>query len=176
MPNNLTVLALCAPSFAEAQTDDFAFDCEIFESLKYNLCHEVIPFPEELDGVWAKDEPEKQRWRETDGEKIFLEQQEIAEIEAKYGTSDGLDWAIENWGTKWGTYETKAQELDGDGSPILITFQCANHAPNAECWTKIDHWLRERYKFDSISWSWFDPCDYKTRQFPHDDPEIEREF
>lgn len=68
-------------------------------------------------------------------------------------------WAIDNWGTKWGTYETRVHQLGGDGSPILIEFQSAWDPPNRETMRKITNYLRETYCFDNIKWIGHNPYD-----------------
>ena len=69
------------------------------------------------------------------------------------------DWAIENWGTKWGTYETRFHELGGDGAPILIEFQSAWGPPNPETMRKITNHLCETYCLESIKWMGHNPYD-----------------
>jgi len=68
-------------------------------------------------------------------------------------------WAIDNWGTKWGTYETRVHQLGGDGSPILIEFQSAWDPPNRETMRKITNYLRETYCLDNIKWIGHNPYD-----------------
>lgn len=69
------------------------------------------------------------------------------------------DWAIDNWGTKWGTYDTRVHELGGDGSPVLIEFQSAWCPPNGETMRKITNYLRETYCLDNIKWIGHNPYD-----------------
>lgn len=77
------------------------------------------------------------------------------------GIGDGwYHWSIENWGTKWGTYDTKVHELGGDGSPILIEFQSAWGPPSPSTMRKITDYLRKTYRLKQIDWSGHDPsCD-----------------
>lgn len=64
----------------------------------YFLCDNVFPCPSALSEtpkVWHGD-PDKQK-----------SQQEIEQAnEAKYGHANWYDWCCENWGTKWGDYDT----------------------------------------------------------------------
>jgi hypothetical protein len=69
------------------------------------------------------------------------------------------EWAIDNWGTKWGTYATIVRELGGDGSPILIEFQSAWGPPNGETMRKITEYLCETYCLSKIKWIGHDPYD-----------------
>ena len=54
---------------------------------KHCVFRGIIPMPEELENT---DSPSK----ETDERK--------AELMAKYGAFNWYDWALKNWGTKWG--------------------------------------------------------------------------
>lgn len=69
------------------------------------------------------------------------------------------EWSIDNWGTKWGTYNTKVHELGGDGSPILIEFHSAWGPPNPETMRKITEYLCETYCLKNIKWIGHDPYD-----------------
>jgi hypothetical protein len=69
------------------------------------------------------------------------------------------DWCVENWGTKWGTYETQARVLNGDGSPILISFVSAWNPPNAATMKKIEEFLKTQYHIKSILWAGHEPYD-----------------
>ena len=51
-----------------------------------------------------------------------------AEISAGTG-DDQCDWAKEEWGTKWGTYDILARHVMGDHYPVVITCQCAWRPP-----------------------------------------------
>lgn len=78
------------------------------------------------------------------------------------GDAAYLDFAREHWGTQGGTYDTKVHELSGDGSPILIEFQCAWGPPNAETMRKIDDYLCREYHMKSITWTGHNPYDNST--------------
>ncbi len=80
--------------------------------------------------------------------------------EAVKATDDWYDWAMHNWGTKWGTYRVKAFDLDGDGTPILIKFQSAWTPP--KILDKISAWLKETYSFEKVVFIGFNPYDCQT--------------
>jgi hypothetical protein len=128
MPNHYTVIGLGCGHWSD-ETGDPVFDVKAFnERDGWNLCDQVRPMPEEVKG----DVP-------------------------------GLDppwyvWANANWGTKWGTYGEKAQELDGDGMPILVTFKSAWGPPNDECLGLIQRWFAERGVSD-MTFMGHDPYD-----------------
>ena len=90
MPNHYTTLAICSPGY-EFNVDEFnerhAGSC---------LCSIVKPMPEFVEQVPSTSYPDGT----TDKERRGVGQ-------------DWYDWAKENWGTKWGTYDTKAFNLGG---------------------------------------------------------------
>jgi len=101
-----------------------------FSSLKdANLCTLVRPMPEEVKGEVPGPNPP---WRV---------------------------WALENWGTKWGTYDTQIHELSGDGGPLLIETLCAWSPPHEECMRDISKFLAEEFGLRSIAWTCYDPRD-----------------
>lgn len=107
----------------------YDFDCEAFNSEQNNnscLCSAVKPMPEELKGTTATSN--EQNW---------------------------YNWALENWGTKWGTYRSKAFALDGDGSPVIIKFQSAWSPP--KILKEIGEYLKEKYGFDNVVFVGFEP-------------------
>lgn len=75
---------------------------------------------------------------------------------------DWYQWRMANWGTKWGTYDTKVSQLSGDGWPVLIEFQCAWGPPHAEAMRKIEDYLREKHFMESFRWIGFNPYDDST--------------
>ena len=77
----------------EVQNIDFNKICQMPEFLTtmstgYNT----------IDGVQYK------IWHKVDGKDVGLTEKEVADLTAKYGTASWYDWALKNWGTKWGAY------------------------------------------------------------------------
>ena len=67
---------------------------------------DYFPVPKELENI------SKEHWKELDqmvyvidGEK--LSHQKAIELIKKYGSLDSYDWAVSNWGIKWGDCETE---------------------------------------------------------------------
>jgi len=92
-------------------------------------CNKIIPIPKELDGTRSpsliktaeeiaemkkQNEIDKKKWiKEHPGSKYegffsgeqAITQEQYDERIKKYGFSNWYDWAVQNWGTKWGTYD-----------------------------------------------------------------------
>lgn len=128
MPNHHTTMAVCS--------EGYGFNVDEFNERhkESNLCAIVMPMPEPIQettvGSKGKSTQDPTGW---------------------YG------WAIEKWGTKWGTYDAKAFELGGDGSPVIIKFQSAWDPP--KILNKIEEWLKKTYGFEKVVWIGFDPYD-----------------
>lgn len=143
-----------------------------------NFCELIAKLPVELEGIvasnprcryrnketgeWSKDcngpdFADREHWEE-----VNLTDAEVAELKAKYGAADWFDWQSNNWGTKWGTYNTTFHELGGDGSPVLIEFQTAWGPPTPEMMRKIDDHLCETYCLKNIRWIGHNPYDNST--------------
>jgi hypothetical protein len=99
-----------------------------------------------------------------------LTSEQAAELRAKYGATNWYDWQLENWGTKWGTYQLRVHEMGGDGSPILIEFQTAWGPPSPEMMGRINHYLQENYCLKSITWIGHDPASDTTINIDVDEP------
>lgn len=138
MPNHYTTIAICSPGYD--------FDCKEFneQHKKTCLCSVVMPMPERVEDVPATIYPDGTSERERRGE-----------------STDWYEWAIEHWGTKWGTYDMKAFPLDGDASPIAIKFQSAWSPP--KILPQIAEWLKRVGKFEKVAFVGFDPYDDSTR-------------
>ena len=61
------------------------------------LFNSLIPFPEELG--------------DTTSPVNLADKGKNKELIEKYGSDNWYDWKINNWGTKWGDYETTASEI-----------------------------------------------------------------
>jgi len=132
VPNHYTTIAICDPGHdfdAAAFNERHAQTC---------LCSVVKPMPEAIEQVPKTNYPDGT----TEKQRRGVEQ-------------DWYDWANENWGTKWGTYDMHAVELGGDSSPILIKFQSAWSAPTIL--PAIAEWLKRIGKFERVSFIGFDP-------------------
>lgn len=134
MPNHFTTLAVCSPGHE--------FDVAAFNERHKDtcLCSVVKPMPEPIQEVPAVFYP--------DG---------TTEKQRRGVSQDWYDWANENWGTKWGTYDVEAFALDGDSSPVLIKFQSAWGPPKVLA--LIADWLKRACKFEKVSFVGFDPYD-----------------
>lgn len=137
MPNHYTTIAICSPGHE--------FDCDAFNERHADtcLCSVVRPMPEPVEQVPATRYPDGT----TEKERLGVSQ-------------DWYDWAKENWGTKWGTYDAKAFELGGDGSPVAIKFQSAWCAPAVL--PEIAEWLMKVYSFENVCFVGFNPYDDST--------------
>lgn len=156
MPNHYVNVAICAPGY------DFKprrFEADHKDT---NFCELVRPRPVELTDTVS--DGGRTVNRGPDGEPINVD-----------GHNSWYSWCNAKWGTKWGTYGAKAKILDGDGSPVVLSFQSAWCPPNDEILNLISEWLNKEHKFTSITWLGFDPYDYSTkvliptRQFPSTD-------
>lgn len=72
----------------EADVKKFADAVEGAES----ICDALLPMPEELKDTTVGSHPDPDDVR--------------AALRAKYGAADWYEWAMNNWGTKWGDYDT----------------------------------------------------------------------
>jgi hypothetical protein len=134
MPNHFTTIALCTPGH------DFNV-AEFNERHRETcLCSVVKPMPEAVEQVAATRYPDGTTEKQRQG------------VDQNW-----YDWANENWGTKWGTYDVEAVALGGDSSPVLIKFQSAWCAPTIL--DLIAEWLKRTFKFEQVSFIGFDPYD-----------------
>jgi hypothetical protein len=94
----------------------------------------VVPMPEELhgtsspariqtqaeiDALWAEYNQKKadgtlKKWELRDGKPfgIGITQEASDALIVKYGTNNWYDWALNNWGTKWGAYDSSEWTLE----------------------------------------------------------------
>ena len=133
MPNHYQNILICRPAHSR---DDYEFDCQSFLE-KYgetNLCAMIRPRPKELD------DPSRPH---------IL-------------TDAAYHWQEENWGVTWGTYNTQAFELKGDGSPVVIAF-CTPWGPPKKMLDVIADWLKRECDFCSVVWIGSDPFNDTTK-------------
>ena len=188
MPNHFLTIGLCGRDYKrleEAGKEDFD-ESDMGAIVDANLCELVFKMPDELNCIVAS-YPEKTRykhkqtgeiWGDCNGpigsdrdqwEAVNLTAEEIADLSLKYGATNWLDWRVDNWGTKWGTYGTKFYELGGDGSPILIEFQTAWRPPLPKIMRMIDDYICKTYFLKDIKWLGHQPCDNTTTQIEIDE-------
>jgi len=134
MPNHFTTVAICGPGLE--------FDCDEFNAkhAKSCLCSVVAPMPESIQQIPSVMYPDGT----TEKDRLGVDQ-------------DWYDWARDNWGTKWGTYDVEAFPLGGDGSPVAIKFQSAWGPPKVL--DKIAQWLKRIGGFENVVFVGFDPYD-----------------
>jgi hypothetical protein len=99
------------------------------EIAKVGLCRYYRPMPEELDvhKYYDKthDNPYGDDWgRFQNEQKEWIIKQKASNLK-RYGSEDWYDWAINNWGTKWGCYEPH-------GDDTSYNFQTAWSPPSRE--------------------------------------------
>lgn len=172
MPNHYTTVGICARDWERIEhkgIEDEEIDYSPLEGA--NLCSLLHPMPSALEGIQSAS-PDRYRLvhRDTkeihkgdalglgdDWERIVLLDEEVASLREKYGAADWYEWCPKNWGTKWGTYDTKAIELVGDGSPAMIEFASAWSPPNSAMMQRIDNYLCETYCLKNIEWVGHNP-------------------
>lgn len=183
MPNHFLTVGLCARD--HDRLDELGLDDHDQINLKQlenmNLCALLAPLPEDLQGIvssspryrfrnkltgelWVKDNngPPSRRESPGDWETVDLTPQEIALLEQKHGAADWYDWQTKNCGTKWGIYDLEVREMQGDGSPVLISFVTAWTPPAPEMMKKIDAYLCKTYCLKNIKRIGHDPYDGST--------------
>lgn len=150
MPNHFTTIGIFSPGY-EFDADDFNE-----RHAKTDFCALIRPMPEPLEDICVGYMADGTRhWRQNeDGTKTPVD---VSQVQAQFGQPDWYEWAKENWGTKWGTYDAKAFQLGGDGSPVIIKFQSAWGPPSIL--NEIGAWLCKAYKFEKFKWIGFDPYD-----------------
>ena len=133
MPNHYQNVLICRRAHSR---DDYEFDVKEFLKKygKANLCELLLPQPKELN--------DKAR--------------------PHVLTDAAYEWQKDNWGVKWGTYNTQAVVLDGDGSPVVISF-VTPWGPPRKMMPRIVKWLRESFDFGSILWIGSDPMDDRNK-------------
>jgi hypothetical protein len=175
MPNHYVVVGLGAIHYPKDESlhDDFE-PAKIEELTGKCLCDLAIPIPEDLQSIIAGrprsrsvhkktgevlrsvngafDREDRDQWDQAN-----LTHDEQNELIRKHGHADWYDWCKDNWGTKWGTYGLVVKCLQGDGDPVLISFQCAWGPPHAEAMQKIEQYLKTNYGVASIVWSGHNP-------------------
>lgn len=98
---------------------------------------------EEIDKQWADWKVAKEAGKTSsfDSDKPFglgITKERSDSYKAKYGTDNWYDWAISNWGSKWGVYDETEWDIneDGDISSAGIWYQTA-WSPVTLAWERI---------------------------------------
>ena len=99
----------------------------------------------EIDKQWADWKANKEAGKTSSFEKdkpfgLGITKENSDSYKAKYGTDNWYDWAISNWGSKWGVYdetEWDITEIEDDGlSSAKIWYQTA-WSPVSLAWERI---------------------------------------
>ena len=81
--------------------------------LCFNLFQSFKPMPEAVRSTVSEIR---------DGQKVLY-----PDVKREYGVNDWLEWANENWKTRWGTYDTHIVHEDGR---LVLTFSTAWNSPH----------------------------------------------
>lgn len=171
MPNHFLTVGLCSRDYSHDDDNETDFS----PLTGANLCELAGPkLPDELVGI-VSSSPLCRYVHKITGEvskdsngpmenadqydRVPLTDTEVRTLKVKYGAADWYEWNIKNWGTKWGTYDTKVHEMGGDGSPVLIEFQSAWGPPTEEMMELITAYLCKTYRLASIKWIGHNPYD-----------------
>jgi hypothetical protein len=179
MPNHYTTIGLATRRTHEEGDNAGEYVVEDLSPLNgANLCDLALPMPAELASITSG--PDRaMRWvhkgtgeiaprgflrRPVDKgwEHVLVPDEEVRSIVERHGHWDWYEWSVKNWGTKWGTYDTKVSQLGGDGSPTLIEFQSAWGPPKPEMLGRIEAYLDEHYGLVNIKWMGCNPYDDST--------------
>lgn len=181
MPNHYLTVGICGRDYEAAEKlgieDYYSIDLSPIIN-GTNLCEICVRLPDELVGIVATNPPVRYRHKVTGEwskecnspmgldrdywEKVELTSDEIASLRAKYGSCNWYDWNVENWGTKWGTYDTEVHQLGGDGAPLMISFQSAWGPPSPKAMRLITDYLCDTFCLKDFKWLGHDPYDNST--------------
>lgn len=81
--------------------------------MAYNLFDALLPMPKEYEGTVSG----------YNGKEKYT----YPELVAKYGANDWYEWCCDNWGTKWGSYETDIYRV---GNVLILKFSTAWSCPH----------------------------------------------
>jgi hypothetical protein len=133
MPNHVTNVLLLNGSEEDIQkimelasTDEHHFAFEGLVPMPTQIRHTKSPSPQ-TDEV---------KFMEMGKEQVFMEnstEDGRKRLVSKFGTDNWYDWALENWGTKWGAYDSEL--LDEGDTYITYSFLTA--------WCYPEEFMRE---------------------------------
>lgn len=70
-----------------------------------------------------------------------------------------IEWAMENWGTKWGTYNHQPlRAIGGDIPGVVLVFETANSPPHEGARSAVAAWLFAKGA-RGVAWIGVDPYD-----------------
>ena len=133
MPNHFTNIILMS-GYDESDACE-SFNADKFQKLnaQTNWCEVLIPQPKDLD----------------DASRPHIL------------TDAAFLWQRDNWGVKWGTYDTRCVDLGGDGRPHVVSFQSPWCAPKIV--TKIAEHIAKLGGFERYAILSHDPYDGAIR-------------
>lgn len=127
----------CSNQFTTTNPQIIAILRECEANSVEDIIDATVPMPEGLKGLTTgsgqlKDGRRVTLWREgPNHETIEVPDHERLELLANYGTDSWYDWAHDNWGTKWGAYDSRFSITDGEAT---VWFDSA--------WAPPEPWLR----------------------------------
>lgn len=172
MPNHFVTVALGAMDWQRLEAKGLD-EVDLSPLNGANLCELAVPTPDVFKSIVAGTTPFRMVHKETgeilqdcngvapddNWKQVNLTSEERDALLRKYGGDTWYGWCNYTWGTKWGTYRTKAELLDGDGSPVLITFCSAWGPPNLATLDAIREYLNEHYCIRNLRFVGHDPYD-----------------
>lgn len=100
----------------------------------------------EIDTLWAEYNRQKQagtlhefELKENKPFGLGITQEQYGALLAKYGTADWYNWAVNNWGTKWGAYDVtkwSVNGIDSETSAATIYYETA-WTPATALWLTV---------------------------------------
>ncbi len=79
-----------------------------------------------------------------------------AVLKARYGHDNWYDWRLENWGTKWNSYECSLDTSWIEDGSLEYHFETAWGPPD-EVHRKLRCYLKQRHPDSEVSWFYHEP-------------------
>ncbi len=153
MPNLYMTMILCRGNLFPDKELTIAQLSKKLEAT--NICEALRPMPPEVQSV-GKVSMKEGTYLERD--MVRVSDEERAELVKNYGHDNWYDWALANWGAKWGANIMGVFECGGDCRPIAITMSSAWCAPHHMLPT-IAMWLAKTFGFQYITFIGHNPYD-----------------